>query len=62
MTEWLLLLAAVLLTAITGFFVAAEFSLTTVDRGAAEEAAQNGDSRAAGVVKALRGQPSSGSR
>jgi len=55
MTEWLLLLAAVLLTAITGFFVAAEFSLTTVDRGAAEEAAQAGDTGAAGVVKALRG-------
>src|SRR3954467_15507998 len=55
MTEWLLLLAAVLLTAITGVFVAAEFSLTTVDRGAAEEVAQNGDHRAAGVVKALRG-------
>lgn len=55
MTEWLLLLAAVLLTALTGFFVAAEFSLTTVDRGKAEEAAQAGDSGAAGVVKALRG-------
>src|SRR3954447_66121 len=55
MTEWLLLMAAVLLTAITGFFVAAEFSLTTVDRGAAEEAAQAGDPGAAGVVKALRG-------
>jgi CBS domain containing-hemolysin-like protein len=55
MTEWLLLLAAVLLTAITGFFVAAEFSLTTVDRGQAEEAARAGDSSAEGVVKALRG-------
>jgi CBS domain containing-hemolysin-like protein len=55
MTEWLLLLAAVLLTALTGFFVAAEFSLTTVDRGQAEQAAQAGDTGAAGVVKALRG-------
>jgi CBS domain containing-hemolysin-like protein len=55
MTEWLLLLAAVLLTAITGFFVAAEFSLTTVDRGQAEEAARAGDASAEGVVKALRG-------
>jgi CBS domain containing-hemolysin-like protein len=55
MTEWLLLLAAVLLTALTGFFVAAEFSLTTVDRGRAEEAARAGDRRAAGVVTALRG-------
>jgi CBS domain containing-hemolysin-like protein len=55
MTEWLLLLAAVLLTALTGFFVAAEFSLTTVDRGQAEEAARSGDPKAAAVVQALRG-------
>jgi CBS domain containing-hemolysin-like protein len=55
MTEWLLLLAAVLLTALTGFFVAAEFSFTTVDRGQAEEAAQAGQRGAAGVVRALRG-------
>jgi CBS domain containing-hemolysin-like protein len=55
MTEWLLLLAAVLLTAMTGFFVAAEFSLTTVDRGQAQQAAEAGDRRAAGVVRALRG-------
>ena len=55
MTEWLLLLAAVLLTALTGFFVAAEFSLTTVDRGKAEEAARAGDRRAAGILAALRG-------
>ncbi|MBB3083523.1 hemolysin family protein [Geodermatophilus sabuli] len=54
MTEWLLLLAAVALTALTGFFVAAEFSLTTVDRGRVEEAAAGGDRRAHGVVKALR--------
>src|SRR3712207_6505417 len=54
MTEWLLLLAAVLLTALTGFFVAAEFSLTTVDRGRAEEAARAGDHGAAGVVRTLR--------
>ncbi|MGY1634663.1 hemolysin family protein [Geodermatophilus sp. SYSU D01186] len=54
MTEWLLLLAAVALTALTGFFVAAEFSLTTVDRGRAEEAAAGGDPRARGVVTALR--------
>ena len=45
MTEWLLLLAAVLLAALTGFFVAAEFSLTTVDRGRAEQAAASGDRR-----------------
>jgi CBS domain containing-hemolysin-like protein len=55
MTEWLLLLAAVLLTALTGFFVAAEFSFTTVDRGQAEEAARAGERGAAGVVRALQG-------
>ena len=54
MTEWLLLLAAVLLTVATGFFVAAEFSLTTVDRGRAEEAAADGDARGRSVVRALR--------
>jgi CBS domain containing-hemolysin-like protein len=54
MTEWLLLLAAVVLTAATGFFVAAEFSLTTVDRGRAEEAAADGDARGRSVVRALR--------
>jgi CBS domain containing-hemolysin-like protein len=43
MTEWLLLLAAVVLTASTGFFVAAEFLPHTVDRGRAEEAAADGD-------------------
>ena len=55
MTEWLLLLAAVLLTAFTGFFVAAEFSFTSVDRGQAERAAAAGDRGAEGVVRALRG-------
>jgi CBS domain containing-hemolysin-like protein len=55
MTEWLLLLVAVLLTALTGFFVAAEFAFTTVDRGQAERAAAEGDAGAAGVVTALRG-------
>ncbi len=55
MTEWLLLLAAVVLTALTGFFVAAEFALTTVDRGQAREAADQGRRGAAGVVTALQG-------
>jgi CBS domain containing-hemolysin-like protein len=55
MTEWLLLLAAVLLTALTGFFVAAEFSFTSVDRGQAERAAADGDAGAEGVLRALRG-------
>ncbi|MGY1608247.1 MULTISPECIES: hemolysin family protein [unclassified Geodermatophilus] len=54
MTEWLLLLAAVVLTACTGFFVAAEFSLTTVDRGRVEDAARAGDAGAGSVVAALR--------
>ncbi|MCW2676686.1 MAG: conserved rane protein of unknown function [Modestobacter sp.] len=54
MTEWLLVLAAVLLTALTGFFVAAEFSFTTVDRGEAQRAAEAGDRGAARVVRALR--------
>jgi CBS domain containing-hemolysin-like protein len=53
MTGWLLLPAAVVLTALTGFFVAAEFALTTVDRGRVEEAAAAGDRRAAAVVRAL---------
>ncbi|KQS68713.1 hemolysin family protein [Modestobacter sp. Leaf380] len=55
MTEWLLLLAAVVLTVLTGFFVAAEFSFTTVDRGQAREAADEGRRGAAGVVEALKG-------
>ncbi|RZU34235.1 hemolysin family protein [Blastococcus saxobsidens] len=54
MTEWVLLLAAVVLTAFTGFFVAAEFSLTTVDRGRAEEAADSGNRRGRSVVRALQ--------
>jgi CBS domain containing-hemolysin-like protein len=53
MTAALLLLAAVVLTALTGFFVAAEFSLTTVDRGRAEELADGGDRRGTAVVRAL---------
>jgi len=55
MTEWLLLLAAVLLTALTGFFVAAEFSFTSLDRGQAERAAAAGEKGADGVLRALRG-------
>jgi CBS domain containing-hemolysin-like protein len=55
MTEWLLLLAAVVLTVLTGFFVAAEFSFTTVDRGQAEQAAAEGRRGAAGTVTALQG-------
>ena len=43
-----------LLVAVNAFFVAAEFSLTTVDRGRAEQAAAAGDRGAPGVVAALR--------
>ncbi|WP_345624964.1 hemolysin family protein [Rugosimonospora acidiphila] len=48
------LLAFVLLTAANAFFVAAEFSLVTVDRGAIELGAQAGDRAARTVQDALR--------
>ncbi|MFJ5899096.1 hemolysin family protein [Streptomyces sp. NPDC093064] len=54
MTEVLLLLVAVLLSLACGAFVAAEFSLTTVDRGALERAAERGEHGAAGALKAVR--------
>ncbi|GGT08584.1 hemolysin family protein [Streptomyces griseoviridis] len=54
MTEVLLLLAAVLLALACGAFVAAEFSLTTVERGALERAAARGERGAAGALKAVR--------
>ncbi|WP_345713521.1 hemolysin family protein, partial [Kineococcus glutinatus] len=54
MTEWLLLLVAVLLTVGTAVFVAAEFSLVTLDRATVERAADAGQRGAAGVVPALR--------
>lgn len=43
MIEVLLLLVAVLLSLICGAFVAAEFSLTTVDRGRLERAVERGE-------------------
>ncbi len=49
MTAWLLLGLALLLVAACGLFVAAEFSLVTVDRGAVDRAAAAGDRKAAGV-------------
>ncbi|WP_079127420.1 hemolysin family protein [Streptomyces sp. TP-A0874] len=49
----LLLAAAILLVVANGFFVAAEFSLVTVERGEAERAAAEGDRRARSVVAAL---------
>ncbi|MFD0277749.1 hemolysin family protein [Kitasatospora sp. NPDC127111] len=53
MTEVLLLLLALLLTAACAVFVAAEFSLTTVERGAVERAAANGERGAATALKAV---------
>ncbi|MGW4236256.1 hemolysin family protein [Streptomyces sp. NPDC004749] len=54
MTEVLLLLVAVLLSLACGAFVAAEFSLTTVERGELERAAERGERGAAGAMKAVR--------
>ncbi len=54
LTEWLLLLVGVLLTLGTAVFVAAEFSLVTLDRSTVERAAEGGDRRAAAVLPALR--------
>ncbi|MDO5682173.1 MAG: hemolysin family protein [Propionibacteriaceae bacterium] len=53
MTEWILLGVVVLLIALGGFFVAAEFALVTVDRPAVRRAAMDGDSKALSVQKAL---------
>ena len=52
--EWLLLAIAILLVLACGVFVAAEFSLITVDRALVEEAAGRGDRRANTVLSALR--------
>ncbi|MET9933127.1 MULTISPECIES: hemolysin family protein [unclassified Streptomyces] len=54
MTEVLLLLLALLLSLACGAFVAAEFSLTTVERGQLEAAAKRGERGAAGALKAVR--------
>ncbi len=54
MTPWLLVLVSVALIAICGLFVAAEFSLVTVDRGSVVRAAASGDAGATGVQQALR--------
>lgn len=53
-SAWLLLGVAVLLILANGMFVAAEFSLVTVDRGTVERAAATGDRRAQGVLASLR--------
>ncbi|WP_217551783.1 hemolysin family protein [Streptomyces sp. GbtcB6] len=54
MTEVLLLLVAILLSLACGAFVAAEFSLTTVERGELERAVERGERGAAGALKAAR--------
>ncbi|MFG3509560.1 hemolysin family protein [Streptomyces sp. NPDC047821] len=54
MTEVLLLLVALLLSLTCGAFVAAEFSLTTVERGELERAVERGERGAAGALKAVR--------
>jgi CBS domain containing-hemolysin-like protein len=54
MTEWTLLGVSLLLILGCGVFVAAEFSLVTVDRNAVERAAAGGDAAAQGVQRALR--------
>ncbi|WP_133915253.1 hemolysin family protein [Streptomyces sp. NBC_00582] len=54
MTEVLLLLAAILLSLACGAFVAAEFSLTTVERSELERAVERGERGASGALKAVR--------
>ncbi|WP_395572375.1 hemolysin family protein [Streptomyces sp. BK79] len=54
MTEVLLLLVAIALSLACGAFVAAEFSLTTVERGELERAAARGERGAASALKAVR--------
>ncbi|MFE3736919.1 hemolysin family protein [Streptomyces sp. NPDC059134] len=54
MTEVLLLLVAIALALACGAFVAAEFSLTTVERGDLERAVERGERGAAGALKAVR--------
>ncbi|MFI5804899.1 hemolysin family protein [Streptomyces sp. NPDC051561] len=54
MTEVLLLLVAILLSLICGAFVAAEFSLTTIERGDLERAVERGERGADSALKAVR--------
>src|ERR1700759_1021214 len=48
------LVVALILIAGNGLFVAAEFSLLSVNRSTVEKAARNGDAGAAGVLRAVR--------
>ena len=54
MTEWLLVLAGVVLTLGTALFVAAEFAFVALDRAAVERSVESGDVRSVGVLEALR--------
>jgi CBS domain containing-hemolysin-like protein len=54
MTEWLLVLGAVILTAGTALFVAAEFSLVALDRPSVLRAIDEGDTRARVVIQSLK--------
>jgi CBS domain containing-hemolysin-like protein len=53
-TEWLLVLGAVLLTAGTALFVAAEFSLVAIDRPTVQRAIDEGDTRARVVLQSIK--------
>ena len=53
-TEWLLVLVGVLLTAGTAVFVAAEFSLVALDRPTVQRFVDAGDRRAGTVLRSLR--------
>lgn len=53
MNEWLLLGLALLMIAANALFVAAEFSLVTVDRPLVAKAAETDDPRARGILAAL---------
>ncbi|MFF7178776.1 CNNM domain-containing protein [Streptomyces sp. NPDC008121] len=54
MIEVLLLVVALLLSLACGLFVAAEFSLTTVERGELEAAVERGERGAASTLKAVK--------
>ncbi|MCC5037193.1 hemolysin family protein [Streptomyces sp. WAC 00631] len=54
MIEFLLLALALLLSLACGAFVAAEFSLTTLERGSLERAVENGERGAESALKAVR--------
>ncbi|MCK6212681.1 hemolysin family protein [Georgenia sp. EYE_87] len=54
LSDWLLVLLGVVLTAGTFVFVAAEFSLVALDPGTVDRRVAAGDKRAAGVSQALR--------